>query len=229
MKTSLLKATTIVCGLAVVLAANVCLAQATPPRRPSGTNVAVIDVASVFDNHTRFKQRMEDVKRDIEAFEAVVRQEQKRLTGLREKMLAFNAGTDRYKQAEKELADATAGIQVRMQLKKRDFLEQEAKVYFNAYQEVLAAVAKFAERNSIGLVLRFNGKQMDPTKRDSVLQGVNRAVVYQRQLNITDFIVESLNVGVAPVVGRVPNGGRGPNGGQVPNVSRGPQIPTRRQ
>lgn len=198
MKTSLVKATATVCGVAVCLAASFCFAQGAAPRRASGTNVAVIDVAKVFDNHTRFKQRMEDIKRDIEAFEAQVRQEQTRLTKLRDELQTLKPGTDRYKQIEKQLADSTADVQVNMQLKRKEFLEEEAKVYYNAYQEVLTVVGQFAERNGIGLVLRFNGTEMDPTKRDSVLQGVNRAVVFQRNLNITDYIIEGVNAGVAP-------------------------------
>jgi Skp family chaperone for outer membrane proteins len=203
-KTSIVKATATACGLAVCLAASFCFAQGAAPRRPSGTNVAVIDVAQVFENHTRFKKRMEDIKSDIEKFEATVRQEQKRLTTLRDELQTLKPGTDRFKQIEKQLADATADVQVTMQLKRKEFLEEEAKVYYNAYQEVLAAVAQFAERNGIGLVLRFNGTEMDPTKRESVLQGVNRAVVFQRNLNITDYIIEALNVGVAPRVGTAP-------------------------
>jgi hypothetical protein len=41
--------------------------------------------------------------------------------------------------------------------------------------------------------MRFNSEPMDATKRESVLQGINRAVVYQRNLNITNQIIEILN------------------------------------
>ena len=40
---------------------------------PSGTNVAVIDVAFVFKNHDRFNATMADIKKDIDQFEAYVR------------------------------------------------------------------------------------------------------------------------------------------------------------
>ncbi len=112
----------------------------------------------------------------------------------------------------RKVAVVAANAQVKMQLKRKDFLEREAKVYFDAYNEVLMAVSQFSDRNGIGLVLRFNGGEMDPTKRESVLQGVNRAVVFQRNLNITDYVIQRLNQGVAPAVS---------NGG--------PQIPSPRR
>ncbi|MCO6454447.1 MAG: OmpH family outer membrane protein [Pirellulaceae bacterium] len=211
MKTSLLKAVLVIAGIAASLVSQVLLAQTAAPRA-AGTSVVVIDVAEVFERHVRFKARMEDIKRDIETFEAELRNEQKQLNAVREELQNYKPGTDAYKRVEERMAAMAADAQVKMQLKRKEFLEQEAKVYFNAYQEVLAAVSQFADRNGISLVLRFNGKEMDPSQRESVLQGVNRAVVFQRNLNITDYIIERLNAGVPQESAGV----------------RGPQIPARR-
>lgn len=164
-----------------------------------GTNVAVLDVGEVFEHHASFKANMEAIKSEIEAFENTVKAERKRLTTESEKLKDFNAGSPEYKQIETRLAGMSADLQVRMQLKRKEFLEREAQVYFQAYNDVVATVAEFSQRYGIGLVLRFNGKQMDATKRDSVLQGVNRAVVYQNKLNITSQIIERLNRGAPPV------------------------------
>jgi hypothetical protein len=79
--------------------------------------------------------------------------------------------------------------------RQKDFMEREAKVYFNVYREVEAAVADFSARNRIGLVLRYSAEDMDPTKRDSIMQGINRIVIYQNRLNITDIILDTLNRG----------------------------------
>jgi hypothetical protein len=91
-----------------------------------------------------------------------------------------------------------ADMQVEMTMKKKEFMEKEAKVYYSAYMDAIQQVSDFASRHNIGLVLRFNGEEIDPKERNSVLQGVNRAVVYQRNLNITEAIVQELNRGAAP-------------------------------
>ncbi len=36
---------------------------------------------------------------------------------------------------------------------------------------------------------------MDPTKRESIMQGINRFVVYQDRLNITDIVLDMVNRG----------------------------------
>ena len=52
----------------------------------------------------------------------------------------------------------------------------------------------FAESNRIGLVLRFSSEEIDPTNRQSVMQGVNQPIVYnQGGLNITKYILDRLH------------------------------------
>jgi hypothetical protein len=77
----------------------------------------------------------------------------------------------------------------------KEFMEREARAYFTAYKEVEAAVQEFAVRNRINLVLRYSGEDMDPTKRESIMQGINRFVVYQDRLNITEMVLDMVNRG----------------------------------
>lgn len=187
------------CGFAAPARAQV----ATPPATAAapavqGTAVAVIDINEVFEKHLRFKAAMEDIKNDIKNYEASISERRKQGTAMAEQLKEFQPGTPEFKQLEAQLAKLSADLQVDMALKKKEFLEREAKVYYTAYQEVLQQVTELSHRHSIGLVLRFNSDEIDPKERESVLQGVNRAIVYQSNLNITGAVVESLNRGVAP-------------------------------
>jgi Skp family chaperone for outer membrane proteins len=160
---------------------------------PVGTTVVVLDVAYVFKNFQRFNGQMNDIKKDIEAFEAFVKGEQQKFVTKREELQQFKPGSLEYKQKEEELARLQSDLQVQVGLKRKEFLEQEARVYYRSYREIEQVVAVFAQRNRIGLVLRFNGDEMKEDDRASVLQGVNRAVVYQYNLDITQHIVDELN------------------------------------
>ena len=180
---------------------------------PSGTNVAVIDVAQIFKKHNRFNAAMQDIKKDIEDFDTFVRGEQTKMKTLAEQLQSFKAGSLEYKQKEEEIARMTSEMQVKIGLKRKEFLEQEARVYYHVYKEIEQSVHTFALRNRIGLVMRYNGDEMKEDDRASVLQGVNRAVVYQQGLDITSFILEDLNKGtVTPTNGAAPR----PTGPQIP-------------
>jgi Skp family chaperone for outer membrane proteins len=206
-------------------------APAPAPSAPAGgTSVAVIDVAYIFKNHARFNQSMTDMKRDIEAFDAHMQEESKKLQKKQEEMQAYAPSSPQFKKADEELAKMKSDFQITVQSKKRDFLEQEAKVYFNIYREVEEAVAVFAQRHGIRLVLRFTGDEMKPDDRASVLQGVNKPVVYQQNLDITMDILSKLNAGatVPPGNGIAPPAGPGSQiqpGIQNANRPTGPTIP----
>jgi len=163
-----------------------------------GTNVAVIDVQYIFKNHLRFQQEIDFIKKDIDAFKAWATQQQQAMQTEAKKLEQFNPGTKEYKTIEENVARMRIENQLESAKRQKDFLEREAKIYYNIYQEVERAVADFAARNRIGLVLRYSNDEMDPTKRETIMQGINRLVIYQDRLNITDMILDMVNRGTPP-------------------------------
>lgn len=168
-------------------------APATAAAARPGTNVAVIDINFIFKNHQRFKQTMDGIKSEIETFEAYLREERNKVTAKTEQLQTLPAGSPQYKQLEEQIATMHTQLGLETGRKRKEILEREAKVYYNSYQEIEDRVAKFARAYGIDLVMRFNSEPMDATKRESVLQGINRAVVYQNALNITNAIIDDLN------------------------------------
>ena len=169
-----------------------------PAAAPSGTSVVVIDVAYIFKNHGRFNARMNDIKKDVEAFDAQIRTEQQNLQTKMEGLKSFGPSSPEYRNLEVECARADADLRVKAGLKKKEFLEREARVYYDVYKEIEATVKVFCQQYRIGLVLRFNGDDMKPDDRASVLNGVNKAVVFQQNLDITEHILVKLNGTAAP-------------------------------
>ena len=136
---------------------------------------------------------MADIKKDIEAFEAYVRDEQRKLKTRADELQNYNASSPEYKTKEAELARTQSELQVQIGLKRKEFLEQEARVYYRVYKEIEQSVAVTAQRYRIGIVLRFNSDEMKEDDRASVLQGVNRAVVWHSGLDITPQTITDLN------------------------------------
>jgi Skp family chaperone for outer membrane proteins len=197
-------------------------ARPAAPAASAGTSVVVIDVAFIYKNHNRFNQTMLDIKSDIEKFEAYVRKKQTDFKSLGEALGTFNAGSPEYKQKEEELARLQSDLQVEVGLKRKEFLQQEARVYFRVYKEIEAEVKNFSERNGINLVLRYNRDEMKEDDRQSVLAGVNRAVVYQQGRDITELVLKALNQG--PVIPATsPAAGAG--GPERNAVRPGPVLP----
>lgn len=167
-------------------------AIAQSQQAPAGTRVAVIDVSAIFRDHPGFRADMEAMKQKVKAFEGKLQQRGAQIKQLQQQMQSFKPGSADFKQKEAEILKIQAEGQAAAKLKQKDFLEDESKIYYKTYKEVEAEVAKFAQRYGIGLVVRFNAGDIDPDVRASVLEGVNRAVVYQAGLNITGSVLKQI-------------------------------------
>jgi len=163
------------------------------PAAPRGTNVAVVDVGFIFKNATRFKQSMDDIKNDDERFKQEVLAKQEAMQAAVQNLQKMQKGGTDYKILEEQIAGDQTKLRLDMARKQKERIEQEAKVYFNAYRELEDHINKFATTYGIDLVLRFNAEEMDPSQPESVLNGINRFVVYQRDLNITGHILDTMN------------------------------------
>lgn len=215
-----LRSATIVAVLSTVAATtSLVMAQGTPAA-PSGGAVAVIDIAVIFKKHPRFTQMMEDMKKDVEAAENSLKAERDKINGMIGQLQGFKPSSNEYKTLEEQITAGQAGLKVRMQQEKREFFEREAQIYFSVYNEVNKFIAYFAQRHNISLVLRHDSSEVKADNRQSVLQYVNRAVVYQSRIDITDDVLAMLHAQYPqqPV-----------NQNPVPGgVSNRPQIPVRR-
>jgi Skp family chaperone for outer membrane proteins len=208
-KTFLSRATVVAIALAICLANP--QARAQTAQRPSGTSVAVIDLSEVFQGHPRLKLQLEEMKKQIDAYEAVMRQEKTKIDTLGEQLKTLKPGTPDYTEKEKAYASLQANLQVQVRQKSREFLEQEAQIRYQAYQEIQQHVTTFCQKYGIQLVIRFSRQEIDPTKPQDVQMGLNRPIIYQNSLDITTHIMQSL-------------GGPSPSAN---DIGRGPAIPGR--
>ena len=158
-----------------------------------GTRIAVVDISYIFKNHPGFKSKMEQMKTEVQAFEETLRGRGEQIKTISEEMKAFKASSPEYKAKEAQILKIQADGQAAAALKKKHFLEEESQIYYSTYNEVVSIIREFSLKHGIGLVVRFNSEDINQEKRESVLEGINRAVVFQHRLNITTLILDSIN------------------------------------
>jgi len=186
----------------IVLTAVGSVAQAANP-------VVVLDVAKVFKEHIRFKKDMEMMTSEAKAFQESLKQQETQLRQLAEQRNMHRVGTAEYIRFDEQMSRISSDGQVRAQMKKKELMVREAKIYYKYYVELQGFVTQFADQHGIGLVLRWNSAPIDPDNRVSVQQGIGGAVVYQRSLDITGLMVTKVNEGV-------PATARGTQGARIP-------------
>jgi Skp family chaperone for outer membrane proteins len=158
--------------------AGTALSSERQPESPHRIPLAVIDVAKIFKEARDFNQKMQRMKLEIAAFDSAFDSNEK--AKLREK---FGEQSDPSLPASKSYVVG----------KKEAFLSDEALVYAETYREIQNAVQRICRERDIGLVIRSTSDSMDPKDRSSVLQGVNRPVVYTAVPDLTADVIAALN------------------------------------
>jgi Skp family chaperone for outer membrane proteins len=136
---------------------------------------------------------MESMKKEMESIEAQLKADRERIAQTEQERNKYNAGSAEYKKLDEEVARMMAEFNLKMTRLRKDFLEREAKVYYQTYLEVVEAVGYYAKRHNIGLVIRFNGEPVDPNKREDVLREINKPVPWQDSIDITPDVLALLN------------------------------------
>src|SRR4051812_3880604 len=156
-------------------------------------NIAVVDISYIFKKHERFKATMEQMKAEMEKIEGELKADREKIAAQEQQRNQFNQSSAEFKKMDEDIARQMAEFNLKMGKLRKEFLEREAKVYYQTYLEVVDAVKYYAKRQGIGLVLRFNGEPVDPNRRDDVLREINKPVVVQDQIDITPDVLVLIN------------------------------------
>ena len=141
------------------------LAQASGHRIP----VAIVDVAKVFKEARDFNQKMQSIKLQIADFERDI------------------------KAKRGENSQPSSSFDAEIKEKKAAFLSDEAQAYAETYRAIEKAVQGICRERGIGVVIRASTEAMDPNDRSSVLQTVNRPIVYTAAPDLTADVIAALN------------------------------------
>jgi Skp family chaperone for outer membrane proteins len=158
--------------------------------------IGVVDISFVFKNYPQFTTQIEALKKEMETADGALKADHDRIAALEEQRNTVKPGTDQFKQMDEQLAQQKAQFSIKQGTVRRDFLEREAKIYYQTYSAVSDAVKHFAQQSNIGMVLRFNGDVVDPNQREDVMRAIMQPIVYQNSIDITPDVLLVLGVDV---------------------------------
>ena len=168
--------------------------ESAEPAAVPPTRVALLDLARIFQNHVRFKQQGEVLRRDVEQAELQLKTRKAELQAAADSLAALPQESSQAKKLQEQIARDSAEIQVHVNQQKKDFFEREAAIYYDCYKEVMAEVERYTKPRGINLVMRFSGEpQYNPEDPQSLQKELNKAMLYHDGIDITDEILQAVN------------------------------------
>jgi Skp family chaperone for outer membrane proteins len=162
------------------------------PLQPNTT--AVVDIAAIFKGYRKFNEMMAEVKTEIEEFDKHVKERTAELKELGHQYSRLKEGSAEEKDLRARIEFGSKALQERVTAKKAELLQTEGEIYFDCYEHLETAVRTVARRRKIDIVLKINSGEMKRGDRNSILQGVNRPVIYYPETHdITTAVLATLN------------------------------------
>lgn len=140
--------------------------------------IGLLDVGYVFKNYPRFTESLAEMKTDVQTAEGELKKKKEALAGLQKELRLHTVGTPEYAELERRIAMAKAELAGGIETQKKAFLRREARLYYDAYQEIAQAVEEYAKANNLAVVFRFNDSPVNVNDPKDVLRGVNSPVVW---------------------------------------------------
>ncbi|MEM7453163.1 MAG: OmpH family outer membrane protein [Planctomycetota bacterium] len=157
------------------------------------TNVALCDIGMVFKNHPVFSAQLEQLKQEADQFQAQTAQLQQELMRKANALQQYRPDSDEYRNAESELAQESARLEVEQRDAMRQLMQREAELHYETYLEVTNLIGRYCQTEGIQMVLRYNSEEMDPTNPASIMQRVNGNVIFHRDhKDITADIIREI-------------------------------------
>jgi Skp family chaperone for outer membrane proteins len=167
-------------------------ASADEPR-PISQDVAVVDMVKVFENHKGFQKRSDDLKQTAEKAKEKLRKIAEDGQRLKDELARQKAGSAEFVRIQKELNEKAAEFQ-RVQKEQAEQLQKEQTEGINVtYKDIVDEIQRIAEKRGLRLVLRSQGEIPDSTNPQKLAESVNRQVLYQNGLDITDEVIQAFN------------------------------------
>jgi hypothetical protein len=188
---------TLISFAALVVGISAAVAAESPkePAPPSAAKpqVAVIDVARAMWSSRTFMQELDSIKRGMASLRQRVTENRERFRRMREELSRLEEGTPAYAELEAQVAAETMKLQMDppSSCNPPDFMGQESTAYFLAYQRLREAVADYANRHDIRLVLRCYPSPNGHKPRSAVMDAIrHEGVCWSDTVDITDAVIE---------------------------------------
>jgi Skp family chaperone for outer membrane proteins len=165
-------------------------ADEDPPKEeqapPAVRKIAIVDVNHLLKSHVRLKKQLADLAGEATLLQAKFESELKSLQKKAEGLKEMSAGSAEYNALESELVKLKAAMQADIELKRKEFVQREARLYYDAYQEIKGDIAKLAKGQHLAIVLNVNLDEINVDKPDEVARGITKQVVwFDESINLT--------------------------------------------
>lgn len=157
------------------------------------SDIAVVDLGKVLDGHKRLTAKREEVKREFQSAKDSLESLGESGKKLQEELKSQKPGSAEHNRIQKELQEKALAMQKFQKDTMQTLQLEEAEAYQTTYRQVVEEIQRISEARNLRLVLRYQPDNSDSKDPKKLLESLQRQVLYQNGLDITDEVLQAVN------------------------------------
>jgi Skp family chaperone for outer membrane proteins len=178
----------------LVSAAMVC----SIARADDSLPIAILNMDRIFKTHKPLQDQLAPVREEAKKLQETVQLRQAEIETVATQIRKTDPGTPDFQRLQAQLLKLNGELQQLAQTGQQSIQKQESTIYLVFYRTLDDEVAKYAKAKGLKLVIRQQDNSLDDNQPlAEILKSLNRSIVYQDGLDITDEILKALDARAA--------------------------------
>lgn len=170
------------------------MGQTQPAAAAAPVKIGLVDMARVFKEYNKFEDMRASLKGEMEAALSEAKKIASDAEKVKEELKLLKPGSAEYVKREADLAQLSSDFETKRKLANVQYQRKEAEIFQDIYVDAVGVIKLYAEHFKYSMVMRFNSADLDKSNPTSVVNGLNKLVIYHRpQDDITEAVIDYLN------------------------------------
>jgi Skp family chaperone for outer membrane proteins len=162
-----------------------------PPE--SSFPVAVLRLDKIFRDNPRLQERLVPLKAEAAELDRTVQLRQAEIENIQARLARTPAGSAEFEKLQLQLAKLRTELQLFVNRERQKLQTREGRALLDVYRQVEEVLAAYCKERGIRLVLRHQDiPEGDEPNLQTVMNALNRGVLYSEGIDITDDILQRL-------------------------------------
>lgn len=180
--------------LALLCAALVPLAAVQPARGQEVFPVAILNMDKLFKTHKPFQDKLAPIKEGVLDMEKKAQLRQIELETVVGQLRKAPPGSPESQRLQQQAAKLQNELQQFVNKERETLQKREAAEFLAFYRQLEEEVKKYAKDKGLKLVIRQQDGSLDENQPlPEILKSLNRGIIYEDGLDITDDILKALD------------------------------------
>ncbi len=181
----------------VCLLSSVLLATSTACAEDS-LPIAILNMDRIFKTHKPLLEQLAPVREETKKLQETVQLRQAEIETVANQIRKTDPGSPDFQRLQAQLLKLNGELQQLAQAGQQGLQKKESVIYLGFYRILDEEVAKYAKAKGLKLVIRQQDSSLDDNQPlPELLKSLNRSIIYQDGLDITDEILKALDARAA--------------------------------